>query len=574
MDTLIVKRAYEWLENSSIDRESREEVRVLLEENKQSELTDRFYKDLEFGTGGMRGRRGAGLNRINRYTVCKAVQAVSEEILSDKQYPKKVVIAYDSRILSKELAVESAEVFAALGIHSYIFERPTPVALLSFGIRYHKACAGIMITASHNPPEYNGLKVFWRDGAQITPPFDHNIIARYYKSVGNVSLRNKVPFGQRINEGLIVWERKNVEDEYFRRVLSKTIYPDLCRDRGSELKIVYTALHGAGLHYCKRMLKEMGFNNLETVQEQDRPDGRFPTVESPNPEDPKALKMAVDLMKKNQAHMAVGTDPDTDRIGVCLLHGEETYFFSGNQIGVLMLHYILSQRTEQNNMPENPYFVKTLVTTPLQEIIARHFGVAVENTLTGFKWICRRIYEIEKTQPHRNFLFATEESCGYLNHDFARDKDGVGSLGPLCEMGLYYKIKGKTLLEALDDIYEEFGFFSESLLGFTYQGKEGQEKIVCIMEHFREIRGKLFGRNIVGRQDYLKGEKGFPKSNVLGLFFENGDCLYLRPSGTEPKIKFYLIIEEREGRLAEKKKTAGERIEEFSSGLRSMVEEL
>ena len=573
MDKLITERARDWSENLCVAREARQEIKNLLEENKQSELIDRFYKDIEFGTGGMRGKMGAGLNRINSYTVCKAVQGVSEEILSDKKHSRKVVISYDSRILSKELAMESAEVFADGGIQSYIFERPSPVSLLSFGIRYHKACAGIMITASHNPPEYNGLKVFWCDGAQVTPPFDHNITARY-KSIVNFSSTKKIPFDQRVSEGLIVWEKTIVEDEYFRRVLSKTIHPNLCRERGGELKIVYTALHGTGLHYCRRMLREMGLNNFETVQEQDSPDGRFPTVVSPNPEDPKALKMAVDLMKKNQADMALGTDPDTDRVGICLRNGEETFFLNGNQIGTLMLHYILSYRTEQKTMPENPYFVKTLVTTPLQEIIAKYFGVAVENTLTGFKWICRRIHEIEKRQPHRNFIFATEESFGYLNHNFVRDKDGVSALGLLCEMGLYYKIKGQTLLDVLDAIYEEFGFFGESLLSFTYQDKEGQEKIICIMEHFRKIRGRLFGRNIVGRQDYLKGEEGFPKSNVLGLSFENGDALYLRPSGTEPKIKFYFIVRELTGTLREKKTKAQEKMDRLSSLLHSTVEGL
>ena len=567
MEANILKKAKEWLADPLIDRESRREIENLFAHHRYEELNDRFYRDLEFGTGGMRGKRGAGINRINRYTISKAVKAIAEEILSCEQNPKRVAVAYDTRIGSRELAMESTQVFSTYGIQSFIFANPVSVSLLSFCIRYRQTAAGVMITASHNPPEYNGIKVFWSDGAQVTSPVDLRITNRY-KSLSYCA------HSKDSSQIDIVWEDREVEEAYFSSILSKTIHPDLCRERGDKLSIVYTALHGTGWALCTRVLKEMGFSRVERVKEQDSPDGNFPTVDSPNPEDPQALKMAVELMKEKGADMALGTDPDADRVGLALIHKGEEVFLSGNQIGVLMLYYILSEQIKKNMLPLNPYVVTTIVTTPLIEVMADHFGVDLENTLTGFKWIGRRIFEIEKTQPHRNFLFAVEESFGYLHHDFARDKDGVSAVGLLCEIGLFYKDKGHNLVSALDQIYEQFGFFGESLISLTYPGEEGARKIVRMMDYFRNIKSELFGLKISKQLDYLQESKISQKSNVLAFFFSDDGRLYLRPSGTEPKIKFYLMGREIKGSLEEKKIKVETRLKRLEHLIRMKAREL
>ena len=563
-------RAKEWALNPYFGEESRQEIQALIDANNHKEIEERFYKDLEFGTGGMRSILGQGSNRINIYTIRKATQALCSEVLAQKQSSPSICISYDSRIMSYELARVAAEVMAGNGVKAYIYKHLNPVALLSFAVRYHKSLAGVMVTASHNPPEYNGYKVFWSDGSQVTPPNDQNIINNY-NALTDYSTIKFMPFEQAEKSGLIEWISDEVENAYFKSILSKAIDAEMCAKNGSKLKIVYTPIHGAGLVPCSRALKELGFSEVAVVPEQAKPDGKFPTVKSPNPENPSALKMAVDLMEKTNSDIVMGSDPDTDRLGVAIKHEGKIEYLTGNQIGVLKLHYILSRLKEQGKLPKSGYVVKSIVTTPLLDTIAKAYGIDIYNTLTGFKWICGKMNEIERTSPEKEFLFATEESFGYLCHNFARDKDGVSSVSQMAEVALYYKLQGKNLLQALDKIYEEFGFSREDLLSLDYFGIEGAEKISRIMTNFRNFSDNTFlGHKIVEIKDYAKGIDGLPKSNVIGFFFEGGNQLYLRPSGTEPKIKFYLMIQEKTGTLAEKKKNAGE----TSSRLLAYINEL
>lgn len=558
-----LEKAREWSENSYFSKESRQEIKDLLLAENSKEIEERFYKDLEFGTGGMRSILGQGLNRINTYTIRKATQAICFEILAQKSTSPSVCISYDSRIMSFELAQSAAEVFAGNGIKAYIYKHLNPVALLSFAIRHHRSQAGVMVTASHNPPEYNGYKVFWSDGAQVTPPNDQNIINNY-NAINDFSTIKLLSFEEAQKLEMIAWIEDSVEELYYKAILSKMINPEFCQKNGGKLSIVYTPIHGAGLIPCSRALKDLGFTNVHIVKEQAKPDGHFPTVKSPNPENPSALKLAVELMEKVNADIVMGSDPDTDRLGVALKHNGETHYLTGNQIGILKLHYILSELKIQNKLVGENYVVKSIVTTPLLDTIAKSYGVEIYNTLTGFKWICGKMNELEKTSPQKNFLFATEESFGYLCHNFARDKDGVSSVSQMAEVALFYKNQGLNLIQALDKIYEKFGFSREDLLSLDYFGIEGQEKISRIMSKFRNLGDKaILGHGLLKKLDYSMGIDGLPKSNVLGFIFEDGNQVYLRPSGTEPKIKFYIMIQEKHGNLQDKKLNAEKKANAF-----------
>lgn len=584
-----LERANEWANNTYFDEETRNEIKTLLDSQNAQEIEERFYKDLEFGTGGMRSILGVGTNRMNVYNIRKATQALCLEVL---EYSKEnnitqpsIAISYDSRRFSFEFAKEAASVMAGNGIKAYIFKRLNPVALLSFSVRHHNSQAGVMVTASHNPPEYNGYKVYWNDGAQVTPPNDQFIIDKFY-AIKDFSTIKRIDFEDGLKKDLISWVAEDVENAYYDAILSKTIRPDFCRENGSDLKIVYTPIHGTGLLPCKRALNDLGFSNVEIVKEQAEPDSDFPTVSSPNPENPSALKMAVDLMQETNADIVMGSDPDTDRLGVAHKHDGKIEYLNGNQIGVLMLHYILSNFKGQGKLSDNSYFVKTIVTTPLQDVIAKAFNVEIFNTLTGFKWICGKMNELERTSPEKEFVFATEESFGYLPHTFARDKDGIASVTLMAEVALFYKKQGKSLTEALDSIYEEYGFSKETLVNKVYQGKAGAEKITRIMDHFRSLKpSTLCGLDIQVIEDYLAGmtidletnkstDLNMPKSNVIGYHFKDGSRLYLRPSGTEPKIKFYIMIQVASGSLEEKKKLASDTTEKFLAFIDETTESL
>jgi phosphoglucomutase len=555
MEQRAIEQAKSWVNNTYFDQSDRKEIQTLLNKNNTKELVERFYKDLEFGTGGIRSILGVGTNRINKYNIRKASQAVASTVLEAKQ-SKSIAISYDSRKFSFEFAKEAASVFAGNGLEVFIYKRLNPVALLSFSLRHHKCQAGIMVTASHNPPEYNGYKVYWNDGAQVTPPNDKKIINTYNQLKDFNTIQYK-DFDQAVSEKIISWVGTDVEDLYHDSIKSAYINKDLCRERGSELKIVYTPIHGTGFIPCTRALDDIGLTNYQVVEEQKLPDSAFPTVSSPNPENPEALKMAVDLMLSTDADIVMGSDPDTDRLGVAVNCNGEIKYPNGNQIGILMLHYILTNLKEQDRLPENAYFVKTIVTTDLQNKIAKKFGVIAETTLTGFKWICGRMGEIEQHQPERNFIFGTEESFGYLNHEYIRDKDGISPLTLMAEMTLWYKTQGMDLYQGLDKIYEEYGFHSETLLNLNYFGKEGADKIVRIMDKFRNANiQEVCGQKIIKVEDFNEKGTGLPKSNVLCYEFESGSKFFMRPSGTEPKIKFYIMISENDGSLIDKKEKA------------------
>jgi phosphoglucomutase len=567
-----LEKAQAWANNPVFDNESRKEIQTLIDNNDQSEIEERFYKDLEFGTGGIRSILGQGINRINIYTIRKATQALCIEVLAQNTTNPSICISYDSRNFSFEFAKVAAEVMAGNGIRAYIYERLNPVAMLSFSVRHHKSMAGVMVTASHNPPEYNGYKVFWSDGAQVIPPNDQNIINNY-NSISDFGTIKFIPFKEGEKKELIKWVGADVENLYHAAILSAAINPELCHKEGSKLRIVYTPIHGAGLIPCSRALRDLGFSELHIVASQALPDGNFPTVKSPNPENPSALKLAVELLEETNADIVMGSDPDTDRLGVAIKRLGQIEYLTGNQIGILKLHYILSQLKLQNKLTKNSYFVKSIVTTSLLDVIAKSFGTEVYNTLTGFKWICGKMNQIEKSDPTKQFIFATEESFGYLSHTYARDKDGVSSVAMMAEVALFYKLQGLDLLGALDKIYEEYGFSHESLLSLDYFGIEGQEKISRIMTKFREFSDNtMVGNQILEIRDYAIGYADLPKSNVLGFLFENGDQFYLRPSGTEPKIKFYIMIQEKSGSLNDKKKRALEKTEALLAFIKKEAE--
>lgn len=562
-----IQKANDWVNSPYIDGESKKEIQDLLDNNNTKEIQERFYKDLEFGTGGIRSIIGQGINRINKYTIRKATQALANEIKEVDSKEHRVAISYDSRRFSFEFAKETAAVLAANNIHAYIFKRLNPICLLSFSVRHHKAHAGVMVTASHNPPEYNGYKVFWSDGAQVTPPYDKNIINKYndITDLGQVKIMS---FEDAEKDGLIHWVGEDIEDIFYDLLQSEAINPEMCKKHGSELKFVYTAIHGSGQIPCTTLFDRLGLVNYNYVKEQAMPDGDFPTVSSPNPENPSALKLAVDLMIETDSDIAFGSDPDADRIGLALRHNGNIHYLSGNQIGSLLLNYICQNFKDKNTLPEKSFCIKTIVTTELLTKISDKFGLEIHNTLTGFKWLCRKLEEIKEEDDKKNFLFATEESFGYLNHEYIRDKDGVGPIGLLAEMTLWYKRKNMTLIDALDEIYEELGFFHEELLCLNYLGQEGAEKIQRIMSHFRaNPPSEILGEEVVLIEDYEeqisnnlntggKVKITLPKSNVLGFYLKSGNKIMLRPSGTEPKIKFYIMLQEQNGSLNEKKSKA------------------
>jgi len=572
MNKTTMEKAKEWANNSYFSPESRAEIQSLIDSNNTKEIDECFYKDLEFGTGGMRSVRGQGINRINIYTIRKATQALCNEVLAQKTSNPSICISYDSRIMSTELAKVAAEVMAGNGIKAYIYKHLNPVALLSFAVRSHKSMAGVMVTASHNPPEYNGFKVFWSDGAQVTPPNDQNIINNYY-AINDFSAIKRIHFDEGLKNNTIAWIDDSVEEAYYKAILGAMVNPEICQTNGSKLKIVYTPIHGAGLVPCSRALADLGFTDVHVVPEQAQPDGKFPTVKSPNPENPSALKMAVDLMDKTNADIVMGSDPDTDRLGVAIKVKGVVHYLTGNQIGILKVHYMLSELKKKGKLSGENYIVKTIVTTPLLDTIAHSFGVEVFNTLTGFKWICGKMNEIERSAPEKKFIFATEESFGYLCHNFARDKDGVSSVSQMAEVALHYNLQGMNLMDALDKIYTEFGFSREDLLSLDYFGIEGQEKISRIMTNFRNFSdNSIQGFKIEKIKDYSIGIEGLPKSNVIGFFFEGGNQVYLRPSGTEPKIKFYIMIQEKNGSLADKKQNAELLAKKFLDYFKSVSE--
>jgi phosphoglucomutase len=573
MDQKIIEHANSWAKNIYFNQEDRAEISNLLSQlpSSEQELTERFHRDLEFGTGGLRAPMGIGRNRMNKYNVRRATQAMAQVMIKHFN-GGKAVVSYDSRNRSLEFALEAAGVFAANGIKAHVFKVLTPVPMLSYAVRYYQAQCGVMITASHNPPVYNGYKAYWQDGAQVIAPIDKEIIEAYNKLTEWSEIKY-IPFEEAQSKGLAAWTTPEVDESFYKVIEDKVIQDlDMCKQHGSKLSIVFTALHGTGQVPFSVIAKRLGFTQFYSIPEQAMPDGNFSTVKSPNPEDPKALALAVEYMVKNKADLVFGTDPDGDRLGVVISdHGKPTYM-NGNQIGALMLYHLFTVKSEKKTLPENPLVLKSIVTSPIQNAIAEHFGGTVQDTLTGFKWMAALIGEHEKNKTPYHFIFASEESFGYMPHTESRDKDGISAMALFSEAALYYKRKGKNLVEALDDIYEKFGFYYESLVALDYEGIAGSQKIGRIMEFFRHYPEAQFaGEQITAREDYEKGIN-LPKSNVLSFTFDGGSKLFLRPSGTEPKIKFYTMVRETGGSLVDKKTNALKRVKLIEDKLRALCE--
>ncbi len=585
MDHKIIENATLWSKNTYFSDHDRSEIQKLISDLPKSELelTERFYRDLEFGTGGLRAPMGMGPNRMNKYNVRRATQALANMII--KHFGGgSAVVSYDSRHCSKEFALEAAGVFAANNIKAYVFKELTPTPMLSYGVRYYKSQGGIMITASHNPPIYNGFKAYWNDGGQVVPPVDKEIIIAYNELTNWNDIKH-MSFEEALAKGLAEWTDERVDESFYDIIENQVIQNrDMCKEHGKELSVVYTALHGTGNVPFSKILKRIGFTNAYSIPEQAIPDGNFSTVKSPNPEDPKAMAMAVDYMIKHNADIAYGTDPDGDRLGVVVNHKGSPAFLNGNQIAALMVYYLFKIKTERKTLPKNALVIKSIVTSPIQNAIVEHFGGVVQDTLTGFKWMAGLIRQHEEKKAPFNFVFASEESFGYMPHAEGRDKDGVGSVALISEVALYFKRQNKDLIEALDQIYDQFGFYFESLIALDYEGMQGSQKISRIMEHFRQYPDSHFaGEEIVAKEDYssslssdliLKKDKiiELPKSNVLSFTFASGNKLFLRPSGTEPKIKFYTMVRETEGSLGEKKINALKKVKVIEDLIKEVCE--
>jgi phosphoglucomutase len=553
----ILERAKYWATAPVFDAQTRSEIAQLIETGNAKELDDRFYRDLEFGTGGLRGILGAGTARMNYYNIRKAACALAQYVQA--AYPNKsnsIAIAYDSRRFSREFAQATAEVMAAHRIKTYITKELRPVPMLSFFVRHFGCAAGVCVTASHNPPEYNGFKVYWTTGGQVVPPHDAEIIRRYNGITDYESIPS-MPFEQAERAGLVEFIGEDIDRLYFDKVAGLSL-----RAQGrNDFKIVYTPLHGSGAYPVSECLRRFGFEKVWVVPEQEKPNGNFPTVKYPNPEEPDALKMAVDLAKKVGADLVLGTDPDSDRVGIVIREGNDYLFLNGNQIGCLLIEYYLSALKETGKMPPNALVIKTIVTTELQDAIAKHYGADVEDTLTGFKWMCQLIedYESGKRLPYKKYVCGGEESFGYLFDSFVRDKDGVISCCMAAEMVAYYKSKGLGVTQVLDQIFRRHGVYQESLKTVTLPGKEGAEKINAMMQRLRANPPREIGgvsveilRDIKTSAEYSfeagKMQKirslTLSSSDVLQFILKDGSKVSARPSGTEPKIKFYVSVRE------------------------------
>ncbi|MEA4971585.1 MAG: phospho-sugar mutase [Candidatus Metalachnospira sp.] len=541
-----------WKASDSFDEATKEELRSI--EGNNNEIKDRFYKDLEFGTGGLRGIIGAGTNRMNKYTVGKATQGLANYIIKNNPEGKSmgVAIAYDSRNMSPEFAEMSALVLNANGIKAYVFDELRPTPELSFAVRYLGCTAGIVVTASHNPPEYNGYKVYWADGAQVVYPKDEGIIGEV-NAINDFSLINTMDKETAVKEGLFNVIGKKVDDAFVENIKKQTIRPEEIK-KAEDMIIVYTPLHGSGNKPVRRVLNEVGFKNVFVVPEQEMPDGTFRTVGYPNPEDPKAFTLAVNLAKEKNADIIIGTDPDADRIGVVIKNNSGEYkILTGNMTGALLTEYVLGGRKEKGMLPENSAVIKTIVTTEMVRTVAENYNAKLFEVLTGFKFIGEKIKQFEEDNTY-SYVFGFEESYGCLSGTYARDKDAVGASMLVCEMAAYYKNRGMTLFDGLMELYEKYGFYKEGVKSLTLKGVDGAEQIQKVMEYLRKNTPVEFaGNDVIWSKDYKTkefvnvktGEKEtsmLPISNVLYYELAGKAWLCVRPSGTEPKIKFYMGV--------------------------------
>ena len=541
-----------WCEDPSFDEETKKEL-LSIKDNEE-EIKDRFYKELEFGTAGLRGVIGMGTNRMNKYTVGKATQGLANYILEQGTQDMGVAISYDSRRMSDEFSLQTALILNANGIKTYLFESLRPVPELSFAVRQLKCTAGIMITASHNPPKYNGYKVYWDDGSQIVAPRDKDIINKV-RSITDFNEIKTISKEDAIQKGLFNVIGKEMDDKYIETLKSKILNPEIVREQGKDLKIVYTPLHGTGNTIAERLLNELGFKNVYVVPEQSKPDGNFPTVDYPNPEDKKAFKLALELAKKVDADVVLATDPDADRLGIYAKDAETGEYmpYTGNMSALLIAEYRISQMKEKGILPEDGMFITTIVSSDLAKAIAANYGLECIEVLTGFKNIGAVMKKAEENHD-KTYVFGFEESYGCLIGDYARDKDGISAVMSLCEAAAYYRAQGITLWDQMNNIYEKYGYYKEDQVSIVLEGAEGAEKIKEMMTSMRNKDIKQIGDYKVLTfkdvdRDYVKdmvtGEEsktGLPKSNVLYYELENNSWCCVRPSGTEPKIKLYFGV--------------------------------
>lgn len=539
----------EWLSNPYFDQETKEELRAIRADEK--EIKERFYMDLEFGTAGLRGVIGAGINRMNIYTVRRATQGLADYILEQGGAERGVAIAYDSRRMSPEFSDEAARTLAANGIKAYRFESLRPTPELSFAVRELGCIAGINITASHNPPEYNGYKVYWEDGAQFTPPHDKGVTEKVM-AITDLSAVRTMSREEVEASGLYVTIGAEIDDKYIAQVKAQVVNQAAIDRMQDQISIVYTPLHGTGNIPARRVMKELGFEHVYVVPEQELPDGNFPTVSYPNPEAEEAFELGLKLAKEKNADLVLATDPDADRLGVYVKDDKSGEYIplTGNMSGALLCDYVLSQKQANGQLPKDGQVVKSIVTTNLVDAVAAHYGAELIEVLTGFKWIGKQILKNEQ-EGKGTYLFGMEESYGCLIGSYARDKDAISATAALCEAAAYYKEKGMTLWDAMIAMYEKYGYYKDAVQAISLKGIEGLEKIQKIMEYFRTNTPSEFaGSKVLSVRDYkadtirdtASGEvksTGLPSSNVLYYDLEDQAWLCVRPSGTEPKIKFY-----------------------------------
>lgn len=583
----VIERAKAYI-NRETDIKFAEEVQKLIDQENYKELEDRFYQDLEFGTGGLRGIIGGGTNRMNTYVIHRATQGLANYVI--KTFPEKAkegtlsaVIAYDSRRYSNVFAEATALIFAANGFKTYLFTSLRPTPELSFAIRTLKCDTGVVVTASHNPPQYNGYKAYWNDGAQVTEPHDVRII----DEVNAVQTVNLIDKTKAIQEGKLILIDKEIDEPYWNMVQSKLFRPDLIKEKAHEVKVVYTPLHGTGAMHVEKILGNFGLKVIP-VPEQREPDGNFPTVSYPNPEDAAALKMALDLAKKEKADVVMATDPDADRFGSAVPDKDGSYvLISGNQMGALITDYLCLSRKEFNKMPENPALIRSIVSSALSDKIAASYGVQTFECLTGFKWIASVMAEFDKTGSNK-YVFGYEESYGYNIEEEVRDKDGISAAVICAEMTLYWRSKGKSLLERLEDLWLEHGYFEELTINESFPGISGTQTMKNLMGNLRKNGlQQIAGIKVATIRDiqeqtvfnpdrpHIKDSTGLPASNVLQFFLEDGTIVSARPSGTEPKIKFYVsTVVESTKNILEAKQIAAKKIKEIEAEIRLILEKV
>ena len=529
----------QWLNSAEIDGVIKEELRNITDEK---EIEDRFYKDLEFGTAGLRGIIAAGTNRINFYTVRRATYGLANYILknaSKEDVKRGVVIAHDNRFMSREFCLEAANTLAACGIKAYIFSSLRTTPELSYAVRKLHTIAGIVITASHNPPEYNGYKVYWEDGAQVMPEIANAIT----DEINKIEDYSTIPVLNEKNKDLVVLLGEEQDTAFIEEVKKQVIRKELVKECGKDFKIVYTPLCGTGNVPVRRALKEVGFEHVLSVKEEEMPDPNFAGIEYPNPEDQRALTRGIELAKKEGANLVIATDPDCDRVGVAVKTTSGDYaLLTGNQIGGMLTDYIIEGLKEENRLKDNSVLIKTIVTSEFGSDIAKANGIEVMNVLTGFKFIGEKIKSFEENND-KSYLFGYEESYGYLVGTHARDKDGVVASLLISEMAAYYYSKGMSLYEGLQELYNKYGYFKEETISLTLAGIEGLEKIKNIISHFRTNSLQMINnKKVIDIKDYQDGIDGLPKANVLKYFLEDESWIAIRPSGTEPKLKFYIAV--------------------------------